>query len=672
MERRRSETQRHRRTSRIRTRGSRANRRVRRGAGIDGIRPRRAVGKRKTTLLREIEAQLTDWTIVWFSPWSVGDEAAISSEFVAALGEAFPQSADIGRTLASYARFGTPMLKMIPIVGDVIASVAAEGFAELAKRPAWHTEFEKLSAAIREQRERVLVLVDDVDRLDGSELRALLRVVRLLGRFTNVHYLMAYDQVTIETVLGSVNAIGDSSQFMEKIVQYPFEVPPAPMVVRRRWARQILEMVCLVERDGVYGEDLERLVAVLASGLETPRASERLKEQILSLSALLVNAEVDALDFATLTWLRIAHHRVWDDIRLNPSSYLSWRENESQETVEVRKKAVKALVVQGNAQPAWDAIAYLFEPVGIASILAGREGLIQTPRYFERYFQIGLPEDDVSERRSRAALAILEAGESTGPDVAELQLILLGQDDERSALAFDTVSRLRRESGRNSTALFNFADGVRAAMQLLDNPHLGRFGSAERWVGQEIHLALNSGLVEMDWLIDRFGYPFLTSSAFGSKRALRHEDAETKQTYLGLARMWVAQVRRETLTETLDRPELIAMTSFCIWVRDLEPYQGFLSEKVQESAEVLAVAKAFVSFNEWVGAGVHYDIVFRGEEFKFAAGEALTSFSIDQLPAVPEIPDYEVSDRLDRKLSDAQRRDFAVRSLGQLIGRQDS
>jgi predicted KAP-like P-loop ATPase len=196
-------------------------------------------GSGKTTLLRDVAGRLSDWTPVWFSPWSVSDVGALTGEFLAALSEAFPRNAGLKQRFASYSRFGVPALKAIPMIGDAVAGVASEVVQAAASRPAWHTEFESLSEEIAAEGRRVLVIVDDVDRLDESELRALLRVIRLLGRFRNVHYLIAYDQATIDDLLGAGG--GRSADFMEKIVQYPFEVPPVPTVVRRRWARAAID-----------------------------------------------------------------------------------------------------------------------------------------------------------------------------------------------------------------------------------------------------------------------------------------------------------------------------------------------------------------------------------------------------------------------------------------------
>jgi len=621
----------------------------------------------KTTLLKDIVGRLGHWTCVWFSPWSVADVESITTEFVSALSGAFPQSPTMKEKLAWYARLCTPALKLIPLVGDAAATVAQQAISELAKRPAWHSAFGTLSAEIADQHHRVLMVVDDVDRLDSDELRSLLRVVRLLGRFTNVHYLLAYDQATIDRVLESHSANGESSEFMEKIVQFPFEVPPTPIVVRRRWSRSIVDAVSPDdEASGGYSEQREQLVSILASGLETPRAAERLREQMLSLAKLISQAEVDALDFTALTWLRITHHQVWDEIRLHPDEYLSWRESDTDASRDMRMKRIKKLVRRGSAKPVQDAVAYMFEPMGVVETLAGRRWRIQSSRYFERYFHVGLADDDVSERTTESALRELANGRANSEDACQLEAIIVGQDEERSALALDVIDKLRRDSPGTSLAILDYVEKVRLEFQSIPNLHPFRRSAVDRWLVKEIFRALETRLVSEGELVSRFGYGLITASAYAAKRSLSHDDSHVKDLYSGVAQRWVNEVLSEPLATTLARDELLSMTSFCSWIQDIDDLEGFLADRVSDKSALVDAASRYVSFNEWVGSSVEYDIVFREKEFRFAVGSAMTASMQSQLPQVSDLPDYDISDRPTPDLTETQRRDFAIRSLGAL------
>jgi len=624
-------------------------------------------GSGKTTLLQNIVGQLNGWKVVWFAPWSAADVESLTSEFVSALAEAFPDAPAVKKKLASYSRFGAPALKAIPIVGDAAAAIVAEIIAEVTKRPAWHSEFAKLSADIASQDERVLVIVDDVDRLDGEELRALLRVVRLLGRFTNVHYLLAYDQATIESVLGSVGADGATSEFMEKIVQYPFEIPPTPMAVRRGWSRSIIAVASAIDETNHadHADGREELVKILASGLETPRSAERLRAQLLSMGRLIKDAEIDVLDFTALTWLRVAHHKVWDDIRLNSNEYLTWQDRDSDEKKIELMRRVDSLVARGHVKPVQDAITYLFEPLDLIGEMLGNErrARIRNSRYFDRYFHVGLAEDDVSERKTENALRDLDNGLRETDDLKFLSEVILGASEERSALALDVVGGMRRQASATSLAVLDYAQEMQSGLAVLPGIEEFRVSAAGKWVADELFRAFEAQLQSTEDFVARFGYLALAGSAYAQRRSSRRSDENIRALYTDLVERWIVEVKLETLEQTLAREELVIMTSFASWIDDRREHAGFLTERIDSGAALVAAAIKYVSFNEWVGSGVHYDIVFREPDFRFAVANALTASLVAEIPEISADRNYEVSDRLDRDLADVQRRDFAVRSI---------
>ena len=626
-------------------------------------------GSGKTTLLTEVVSKLPDWNVVWFSPWSVSDFESITTEFVSALSEAFPSGTKVAKRLATYSRFGTPALKLIPVVGDAIATVTDEVISELTKRPAWHSEFDKLSSEIAEQHQRVLVIVDDVDRLDGEELRTLLRVVRLLGRFTNVHYLMAYDQATIDKTLISAGISSESSDFMEKIVQYPFEIPPTSKVVRRRWSKSVLDAVITADTraNADFADELEPVISVLAAGLETPRATERLREQMISLSTLISGAEVDVLDFTVLTWLRIAHHRVWDQIRSNPDDYLSWSEGDSEAIREGQMETVRGLVSGGRNRAVEDAVRLLFEPAGLAgaisSELAGRRWRLHTSRYFERYFQIGLPDDDVSERVIEGALSQLLDGRRGGEELEYVESVILGPDQERAVLALEIVLRMRRKSSTTSVAMLDFLSSIRDALVIDTADTSYRHSATDRWLARELFSALETNLESGNDLQSRFGKTSIVASAYVRKRDQDRDVNAIKSMYLDLADGWFEEMRKESLAATLTREELLLVTGFGIWLEPLRSHRGFLAERIANAADLAEVAKKYVYFNGWMGSEVEYDVVFREEDFRFATDGVDLKALVARMERDVDVPEYEVADRGDPHLSDMQTRDFAVRSL---------
>lgn len=628
-------------------------------------------GSGKTTLITEITDQLHSWTIVNFSPWSVSSTSALTSEFVAALSAAFPQAQSLQDRLKSYARYGAPALALIPVVGEAAASMADKAVAEVTNRPSWYLEFDKISKDIAKQDIRVLVVVDDVDRLDGEELRALFRVVRLLGRFTNVHYLLAYDQSTIDELLSAVGSGGHSSDFMEKIVQYPFEVPPAPKVVRRRWSREIVELFTPNERDGAeesaYAEQRDELISILTSGLGTPRAANRLREQVSSLMGLIQHAEIDALDFLALTWLRISHHRLWDHIRLHQDFYLGWRENDEADVRSERDKVVAAQLDRGVPTTALSAVHFLFDSVEVQDAFAQRRWCIKNARFFDRYFLIGVPEDDVSELMIERGLHALELNAEDNIDANELRLILEGPDQDRAVLAVQSVHIFRRKRYTTTTGLIDFIDLTISNVDKASSSSNDLKRALELWLNSEIFLALSRHIITDSELISRYGYNKLTHSAYSARREAGGDGHHVRDAYKSIALAWLTDFDKEPLAIVLERPELLAVTSFLIWLEKSDNHRGFLSKHITDSETLLAIATRFVGFNEWIGSDINYEVVFREQEFRFAAGDTLTPEIIENLPLRSSLPDYAVDDLPTRDLNATQRRDFALRSLQSLV-----
>lgn len=71
-----------------------------------------------------------------------------------------------------------------------------------------------------------LVIIDDLDRLEKSEILEIARLSRVLANFPNTFYLLAYDRNYIDMVLGKDNVSDKKNhKFFDKIVQLEFKVP---------------------------------------------------------------------------------------------------------------------------------------------------------------------------------------------------------------------------------------------------------------------------------------------------------------------------------------------------------------------------------------------------------------------------------------------------------------
>jgi energy-coupling factor transporter ATP-binding protein EcfA2 len=117
-------------------------------------------------------------------------------------------------------------LKFIPGATPFIdaAQKTSEGISQALTTSIYEQRIE-ISAALSQLNGRIVVLIDDIDRLTRQEIRDLFRLVRLNGSFPNVVYLLCFDRKVVENALGEEGL--DGAAYLEKIVKTSVEVPPA-------------------------------------------------------------------------------------------------------------------------------------------------------------------------------------------------------------------------------------------------------------------------------------------------------------------------------------------------------------------------------------------------------------------------------------------------------------
>jgi len=176
-----------------------------------------AWGSGKTSLMNLTAKRLGGMTgirLIEFNPWLFSGAEELAGAF---LGELAAQLRDLesrgdrARRVAaevadSVGQYATALsaLRFIPGVGpvqDSIEAAAKQGAAVLRGETSLAAQRSAALAALRNLDGRIIVLVDDIDRLTRTEIRDLFRTVRLTASFPNVVYLMCLDREVIEKAL---------------------------------------------------------------------------------------------------------------------------------------------------------------------------------------------------------------------------------------------------------------------------------------------------------------------------------------------------------------------------------------------------------------------------------------------------------------------------------------
>ncbi|MBE8182848.1 MAG: hypothetical protein HAW61_04930 [Candidatus Portiera sp.] len=101
---------------------------------------------------------------------------------------------------------------------------------------------ELLRDELGKQDKKIVVVIDDIDRLTGPEVKQILRLIRVNGDFPNMIYLLAFDRLVIEKLLSSDNDTS-GKDYLEKIVQVNLQLPAAKDEEIYKFLEQELDII---------------------------------------------------------------------------------------------------------------------------------------------------------------------------------------------------------------------------------------------------------------------------------------------------------------------------------------------------------------------------------------------------------------------------------------------
>ncbi len=288
-------------------------------------------GSGKTTLLNFLFHYFTrapvdeQPIIVPFNPWWFSGHEKLAKHFFdqlqASLASGDVDLANLQAKMAEFADMVSELPASIHIPYISIGKIAVE-FTPLKSSVKNVIKLKmEIAEELRKQLRRIFVTVDDIDRLNPEEIRQLFGVIKSVADFPNIVYLLTFDKkVVIEALRESQGISGES--YLEKIVQFPFEMPlpDRSSLYRLLFAR--LEDIMAATPEGLF--DQTYWGQVFMRGIEhfisTPRKINLLTNT-LSVTYPAVQGEVNPVDFIGIETLRIFCPEAYNMIRTSPEKF---------------------------------------------------------------------------------------------------------------------------------------------------------------------------------------------------------------------------------------------------------------------------------------------------------------------------------------------------------------
>lgn len=235
--------------------------------GIDGV-----WGDGKSSLINLVQQNLFSAERTWrppivirFEPWLSGDTNELVANFFRQLANAFDKVNQAQFPIHSWNRWRLIWLKLqlsgslsifstlisgsglltaiaslnvfMGLVTGIVRLFSGKPTLEVQKVKA-----QKLISKLLEANKqlRLIVIVDDLDRLEPGEALEVIRLVKAVANFSGVTYLLAYDKNVLANAIKESSKVDDGIAYLEKIVQFEFKVPiPGPFRLRNFFRRKL-------------------------------------------------------------------------------------------------------------------------------------------------------------------------------------------------------------------------------------------------------------------------------------------------------------------------------------------------------------------------------------------------------------------------------------------------
>lgn len=296
-------------------------------------------GSGKTSMLNMVVEELQDreYTTVRFSPWLFSSEEKILRDLFEQLIETLtpPGNKSGSRIVDLLTDYQELLVEGIAAATNLVAVTATNpaiaALANVARPIEKHvikkllrrigatnnkiSSVEQLRSNIAKEMEKldknIVIIIDDIDRLDSNEIRLIFKLVNLTLSFPHIVFVLAYDEGVVCAALRDVQGIS-GERYLEKIIQLPISLPRLSSkqkteLAQKNIARCIESMPLYSQRDAMGQFMLAKVFQYLIyPSLETPRQALRFTNAV-RIRSLISGKEIHPADLIAMTMIQLEY-----------------------------------------------------------------------------------------------------------------------------------------------------------------------------------------------------------------------------------------------------------------------------------------------------------------------------------------------------------------------------
>lgn len=153
--------------------------------------------------------------IIDFSPWNMVDEETLIKNFFVRIQKAISQTSK-----------NTELDKYVTKYMNAIFQKCSNGLInfDIFKEKDIAATKEEIIKDLKNANTKIIVFIDDIDRLDDNEICLIFKLVKSIANLPNISYFLSFDKDIVSNALNERHK-GNGENYLEKLIQVPISLP---------------------------------------------------------------------------------------------------------------------------------------------------------------------------------------------------------------------------------------------------------------------------------------------------------------------------------------------------------------------------------------------------------------------------------------------------------------
>ena len=371
----------------------------------------------RNMVFEHIESKNEEYILIKFNPWYFSNQDSLLFHFFDELTEGFNKKDVFKNICAKVSKLKDKLVSATTINVGVEGNGISLNLKELFNKKDYET-FNSIKIDLMKLFDdfdyKIIISIDDIDRLTNDEIKQIFLLVKSLANFPNVIYILSFEDFVVKKALSSESYSGES--YLEKIIQIPIFVPEVTQtkmndLIMKRFYSIFSDNPEVIER--YFDRGLKNILWKIFPFIKTIRDLNRYMNVLNFYKGSLVD-ELNVGDFLILLLLQIFEQEIYKEIKNRKYDLIGFYKlqqlkfDEQKEVVSNLFNDLYALSQTKLENELFSVLLYLF-PIFVKINMPNQHfngedvnrwadnKKICAEKYFDKYFTLTLEENEVSD-----------------------------------------------------------------------------------------------------------------------------------------------------------------------------------------------------------------------------------------------------------------------------------